>query len=129
MQEPVTKYIEAADDDLKAAAVLLENRQPFYVSFLCHQALQKILRGYSLETLNRYPPLINDLLEIADDTEAGLRMEDETRAFVDSLSVYPDVIGNPVYRKKIIDENTLDRAKEVLAKTQEVVEMVRALFT
>lgn len=129
MQEPVIKYIDACDHDLAAAQVLLDNGHEFYVPFFCHQALHKILRGYSLQILNRYPPITHDLLAIADETEAGLRMEDDgTRDFVGSLSVYPEVIQNPVYRQKIIKSTADGKAEQILLQTRMVVEMVRALF-
>jgi HEPN domain-containing protein len=128
MQEPVEKYIQACDDDLEAAAILVKGGHYFYVPFLCHQALNKIFRGYFLEVLNRYPPLTGDLLAIADDTEIGLRLEEDERAFVASLKVYPEVIGNPVYRQKILDRNSKNHVEGVLEKTTAIAEMVRGLF-
>ncbi len=128
MQEPVIKYIEAGREDLETAALLLKNKMDFYVPYLCHQALHKVLRGYFLECLNRYPPLTNDLLAIADDTEAGLMMDGTTREFVGALSIMPEVVGNPVYRTKILKMIRDEKGVEILAKTQNVFEMIKKLI-
>ncbi len=128
MQEPVEKYIKACDDDLQAIKILIDGGHYFYIPFLCHQALYKIFRGYFLEVLNRYPPLTSDLLVIADDTEIGLRLEESEREFVATLKVYPEVIANPVYRQKILDQNTKEHVQKVYAQTEAIVEMVRKLF-
>ena len=128
MQEPVIKYVEAGQDDLEAAKMLIEKGMGFYTPFLCHQALHKILRGYFLEYLNKYPPLTNDLLAIADDTEAGLMMEDSDRDFVNSLSIFPEVIGNPVYRAKILEVSKGDKAILMLEKTTSIFQMVKKLI-
>jgi len=128
MQEPVIKYIEAGQADLETARLLIENNKNFYTPFLCHQALQKILRGCFLEYLNRYPPLTNDLLKIADDTEAGLMMEEADRKFVSSLSIYPDVIGNPVYRMKILEDSNGEKAVKMLEKTNLIFQILKKLI-
>ena len=128
MQEPVEKYVQAAIEDLETAQILQSQGRCFYVPFLCHQALNKVLRGYYLDYLNRYPPITDDLLAIADDTEAGLRMDESTRTFVNSLSVWPQIVGNPVYRQKIIEQTSPENTKDILEQTGKIVEMVRSLI-
>lgn len=128
MQEPVRKYIQACQDDLEAARILIEAGQRFYTPFLCHQALQKILRGYFLETHNRYPPMNDDLLALADATDAGSRLDASSRRFAQSLSIYPQVVSNPVYRQKILQATEPDKARETLACARSIAKTIRELF-
>lgn len=129
MQEPVEKYVLGCKEDLETAQLLLDQGRCFYIPFLCHLAINKVLRGYYLDYLNRYPPFTDDLLAIADDTEAGLQMDEETRNFVNSLSIWPQIVGNPVYRQKIIDQTSPDATREILEQTEKIVEMVRKLIS
>ena len=128
MQEAVEKYVHACHDDLDAAQILIDGGQCFYTPFLCHQALQKILRGLFLETQNRYPPVTADLLSIADGCDAGKRLDAPMRVLLQSLSVYPEVIGNPVYRKKILEQCTQESARDMLKQTKAIVRLVRSLI-
>jgi HEPN domain-containing protein len=124
MQETVVKYVDHSKQAMASAEALVKSGNTFYVPFLCHQALQAILRGYILETQNRYPPLVDDLLRIADESDIGPGWDAATRSFVGSLSIFPEVVGNPVYRQKILLQHPAEVAQEAVSKTAEIAAMI-----
>jgi hypothetical protein len=98
----VKKYIDGSHDDLRTAEALFAMDMPFYVPFLCHQALLKLLRGFFLERQNRYPIYETHLPTLAEAAGAMEFLDGDSRSFLHELSFYPEVIAHSVYREKIL---------------------------
>ncbi len=46
MNEKVLYWIDIAEYDMETAKVMLEGKRFLYVGFMCHQVIEKILKGY-----------------------------------------------------------------------------------
>ena len=46
MKEKIQYWIEMAEYDLETAKVMLKGKRFLYVGFMCHQVIEKILKGY-----------------------------------------------------------------------------------
>ena len=46
MNEKIQYWIDIAEYDLETARVMLEGRRFLYVGFMCHQVIEKALKGY-----------------------------------------------------------------------------------
>lgn len=46
MNEKIRYWIDLAEYDLETARVMLTGKRFLYVGFMCHQAIEKILKGY-----------------------------------------------------------------------------------
>lgn len=46
MNEKIQYWIDIAEYDLETAKVMLEGKRFLYVGFMCHQVIEKILKGY-----------------------------------------------------------------------------------
>lgn len=124
MMDVVAKYVEGCRDDLDAARTLLDAGKPFWVAFLCHQALFKLLRGYFLQTQNRYPPNEPLLPALARASGLDASLAEADLEFLYELSFYPQVISQSVYRQKIA-ERAADAAS-VLQKAADLADSIRA---
>ncbi|OGP43902.1 MAG: hypothetical protein A2022_11810 [Deltaproteobacteria bacterium GWF2_42_12] len=100
MRSAVKNWIASADYDLRTAANLFKSRRYIYVVFLCHLAIEKILKALVCKRLNEMPPYthnLNRLIELA-----GISLDEKHQEFIkdtlkNSFSVIPEVfIGNPV---------------------------------
>ena len=122
MMEATQKYLDGCREDLDAAKALLDAGQPFYVPFICHQALFKVLRGYYLESRNSYPLADVRLNLIAEEGGAAAFLSDEDKALLVELSFFPDAIAHSVYREKLWKHS--ENAREILDRTRRVAEAV-----
>ncbi len=124
MMDVVIKYVEGCRDDLDAARTLLDAGKPFWVAFLCHQALFKLLRGYFLETQNRYPPNESHLPTLARASGVDASLAAQDLDFLHELSFYPQVASQSVYRQKIA-ERAAD-APSMLRRAAGLADTIRA---
>ncbi len=123
MMDVVVKYVEGCRDDLDAARTLLDAGRPFWVGFLCHQALFKLLRGYFLEMQNRYPPNESHLPTLARASGLDATLTGADLDFLHELSFYPQVVSQSVYRQKIAERATEGAA--VLGRASALADAIR----
>ena len=93
MRSAVKNWIASADYDLRTAANLFKSRRYIYVVFLCHLAIEKILKAIVCKRLNEMPPYthnLNRLIELA-----GISLDEKHQEFIkdtlkNSFSVIPE---------------------------------------
>ena len=80
MRSAVKNWIASADYDLRTAANLFKSRRYIYVVFLCHLAIEKILKALVCKRLNEMPPYthnLNRLIELA-----GISLDEKHQEFI-----------------------------------------------
>ena len=55
MNERANYWLELSDYDIITAKAMLETQRLLYVGFMCHQAIEKILKAYCSEKTNEQP--------------------------------------------------------------------------
>ena len=54
-------WMKLAEYDLETAKVMLDGGRYLYVGFMCHQVIEKALKGYYVATLLEDPPFLHNL--------------------------------------------------------------------
>lgn len=54
--EKVQYWIELAKYDLRAAYVMAQGGMYLYVGFMCHQTIEKALKGLYVSRMGEFPP-------------------------------------------------------------------------
>lgn len=54
--EKLKYWLELAEYDLETAKVMLDGGRHLYVGFMCHQVIEKALKGYYVSVLADDPP-------------------------------------------------------------------------
>lgn len=62
MKKSTKNWIMTAEYDLKTADSLLRAKRKFYVIFLCHLAIEKMLKGIISEKQEKLPPYTHNLV-------------------------------------------------------------------
>ena len=57
-------WLEIASYDLKTAEAMLNSKRFLYVGFMCHQSIEKILKGIYSKKHNKVPPRIHNLARL-----------------------------------------------------------------
>ena len=57
-------WLEIANYDLKTAEAMLNSKRFLYVGFMCHQSIEKILKGIYSKKYNKVPPRIHNLAKL-----------------------------------------------------------------
>ena len=61
----VQYWIELAEYDLETAEVMLNTKRYLYVGFMCHQVIEKMLKGYFVYVKDETPEKIHNLTKLA----------------------------------------------------------------
>jgi HEPN domain-containing protein len=80
MKKATTNWLLSATYDLKTAATLLKNKRYIYVVFMCHLALEKILKAILSEMLKELPPYIHNLNRLIE--MGNITLPEEYQVFV-----------------------------------------------
>jgi len=118
MKEITRDWIEIAKDDLETAQAMFDAHRYLPALFMCHQALEKLLKAAVTIASTDYPPRTHNLLELMKATT--IRMEDETQKFLAKVNPFYIEARYAEYRKKVTALCDREFTKDILDKTDEV---------
>lgn len=84
MKKAAAIWMDDAEYDIQSAEVMLKSGRYFYVIFMCHLAVEKMLKAVWLESKEEIPPKVHDLVYLMINT--GLSLPDDLKKFVTDLS-------------------------------------------
>ncbi len=70
--EIVKNWSDASKQDLETADILFENKKYHHALFFCHLSIEKYLKAIIIRTTKTAPPLIHDLVRLAEKTDIKL---------------------------------------------------------
>ena len=103
----VQAWLDQVHEDISAAECLLQGGHWLYVAFLCHQALEKVLKAYYLATHDDDPPYTHShgrLLDICGLTD---ELPPENLRFIDFM--VPMYIKARYPQQKLVAARLLDK--------------------
>jgi HEPN domain-containing protein len=62
MRKETLNWIALAEYDIESASHMLNTGRYLYVVFLCHLALEKMLKAHVVESTHEFPPKTHDLI-------------------------------------------------------------------
>lgn len=123
MRDQTKNWLEMAEYDLKTADHMLKAGRNIYVIFMCHLAIEKMLKAVFVETTGKTPPKTHDLILLSERSSVGFPREmSEFVGIVNNASVatrYPHDLSElkSSYPKKV--------AEEYLKKTKETTRWLK----
>ena len=119
-------WFESAEYDLQTARAMLETRRLLYVGFMCHQTIEKSLKGVFV---TRKPeeelPYIHKLMRLANQTEISDEMSEEQLSLLDMLSPLNIEARYPMHKAKLMESLTVERCKEMIQETEALFEWLK----
>lgn len=118
MHEETKNWLEMAEYDLKTANHMMKAGRNIYVIFMCHLAIEKLLKAIYVETAGKTPPKTHDLILLSEKSSVEFpRQMSEFVGMINNASVatrYPHDLSElkSSYPKKVAEEY-LKRTKEV----------------
>ena len=70
--EIVKNWSDASKQDLETAEILFENEKYHHALFFCHLSIEKYFKAIIVKTTKKAPPLIHDLVRLAEKTDIKL---------------------------------------------------------
>jgi len=116
-------WLAQVDYDLATAEHMLNAGRYIYVVFMCHLALEKVLKALVTEEAQKLPPRTHNLIDLAQ--RAKLTLSQEHRDFVGKINDASIVTRYPDDLSKIVSQYPESVAQEYLEKTKEAIAWIR----
>jgi len=117
-EEKIDYWVDLSDYDLESAGVMLSGKRYLYVGFLCHQTIEKILKGCYTKLKEETPPFTHDLPYLA--VKGGFYdlFSQGQKEFIDEIEPLNIKTRYPDYKKEVAKGLTYERCVELLEQTK-----------
>jgi HEPN domain-containing protein len=123
VKDTTKNWIAAADYDFKTAESLLKSRRKIYVVFMCHLAIEKMLKSIVSEKQEKLPPYTHNLVYLVG--LCGLTVPEKLRDFIELLNDKSVPMRYPENVVKLEKQFSLASAKSYLKNTKEVIKWLK----
>jgi HEPN domain-containing protein len=117
MRDETKLWIDDAEYDLESAKAMLDSGRYFFVVFICHLTVEKLLKAVIVERQAIEPPKIHNLIDLA--TRGAIAIPAEHRTLVNELDNMGVVTRYPDGRRALADTLTDTRVKSLYERTVE----------
>lgn len=118
-------WIDISEYDLDVAKGMLEKGYYIYVGFMCHQAIEKILKAIYVRNNDRIPPYVHKLDRLIE--EAGIKnlFSEIQLDFIDELTPLNIQARYPAYKDSIYKLVNKEKAECIFKKSKELWKWLR----
>ena len=85
MTKSVKYWLDLSDYDLATAEAMLLTKRYLYVGFMCHQAIEKILKALYVQLFNELPPYTHNLIQLTNLTNINKELSEEQKEVIIKL--------------------------------------------
>ncbi len=120
MNEKSKYWFELSEYDLVTAEAMLKTERYLYVGFMCHQAIEKILKAYFNKLHDEPAPYSHNLFLLAEKAGLASHFSEEQKDFIDHLEPLNIESRYPSYKEKIFQTLSKTYCNQLLNKTKEL---------
>jgi HEPN domain-containing protein len=120
MGEKVQYWIDISDYDLETAEAMLRSKRYLYVGFMCHQAIEKVLKAYYTGTKSETAPFSHSLSYLAKKGDFYESFSEEQKDFIDQLEPLNIEARYPSHKERLMKSLTEEKCTEILKRTKEL---------
>jgi HEPN domain-containing protein len=127
MRPETEAWVEDAEYDLQSAKVMLDSGRYFFVVFMCHLTIEKLLKSVIVERQGLEPPRMHNLFGLI--TRAGLTIPAERRPLINELDNMSVVTRYPDGRRAIASTLTTESTTALYDRTVEFASWLKQELT
>lgn len=118
--DKIRYWVEMSDYDLETAKAMLFSKRYLYVGFMCHQAIEKILKAYWSMKREDPPMKIHSLMRLAEMSGIDEFMSEEQKNFVDTIEPLNIETRYPSHKERLLKSLTPERCRQIIKTTNEL---------
>ncbi|MCK5843612.1 MAG: HEPN domain-containing protein [Victivallales bacterium] len=124
-KEAIEYWVELAEYDLETAKVMLDGKRYLYVGFMCHQAVEKILKAHYVSVNNEIPPFTHNLMFLAEETDILDSLSDGQKDIIQTLRPLNVESRYPKYKDKVFGTLSDERCREIVSNTESMLKWIK----
>jgi HEPN domain-containing protein len=123
----IAYWLALAQYDLDTAEAMLKTGRLLYVGFMCHQAIEKILKACFVKRRNETPPYSHNLSQLAKECGILENISEEQKKYISFLQPMNVESRYPAYKDKVFQTLDAERCEEILRQTREFSQWLQSL--
>jgi HEPN domain-containing protein len=126
MNEKSKYWLELSEYDIETAEAMLETKRFLYVGFMCHQAIEKILKAYFNKIHDEHAPYTHNLFLLAEKSGLDTHLSEEQKNFIDQLEPLNIESRYPSYKEKVFKTLSQQYCSQIIKNTKELHQWISA---
>lgn len=119
-------WFDGAEYDLQTAHAMLETQRMLYVGFMCHQVIEKALKGcFVTRKPDEELPYIHKLMRLANLCGLSAEMSERQLDLLDTLSPLNVEARYPLQKERLLASLTVPRCEQMIKETEELYQWIR----
>ncbi|MBQ6068581.1 MAG: HEPN domain-containing protein [Bacteroidales bacterium] len=123
-EERVKYWVDIAEYDFDTAKVMFKSGRRLYVAFMCHQAVEKMLKAY-WSSQGKEAPYIHNLNRLAEGSGLLSELSEEQCDFIESLTPMNIEARYPEYRDQLLRTLTPKMCREIINNTKAFMQWIK----
>ena len=119
MRKDTKSFLDSVEYDIQTAQHMVNTGRYIYVIFMCHLAIEKMLKAIVAETINRTPPKTHNLIYLL--KLAEIQVPSEYFEFITKINNASIITRYPEDFSKLVVSYPEEVAKKYLTTTKEVI--------
>jgi len=124
-KEKLKYWVDLSNSDFVVAETLMKNGHNLYAGFMCHQAVEKIFKGYFAKVKNDTPPFKHDLEFLAQQSGLYELLNEEQISLIEKLNPLNIEARYPDYKNKLSQYLTNERIQSIFCQTKEILQWIK----
>lgn len=129
INEKIQYWLEIAIDDLDSAKIMLEKKKYLQSGFYCHQAIEKITKGYFIFIKKIDPPYTHNISKLMNDCGLFITLTDDQKNLLDILMPLNIEARYPDEKKEIMRTLSSARSLEIYNRTRDMAQWIQKLIS
>ncbi len=118
-------WIETAEYDLETARTMQRGSRWLYVGYMCHQAVEKMLKAVYVKKKSKIPPYSHNLKELIDKSVIEKELTPEQMDLIAELTPLNIEARYPAYREKLHGMLDEKKGETIIKRTEALCEWLR----
>lgn len=128
MNDKAKYWFEMSDYDFDTAEAMLSTGRYLYVGFMCHQTIEKALKGYWSTVTDEVPLKTHSLSRLAEKTDIDKKMSESQLNFIDILEPLNIEARYPSYKERLMKSLNKEYCIGLLSKTKELQLWIKSML-
>jgi HEPN domain-containing protein len=125
-EQIIKHWIDDSDEDFETMIVLFDSRKFSWSLFIGHLMIEKLLKAYFVKVNDDYPPLIHNLLRLAE--KSGLQLSDEQVEQLVTITAFNINARYDDYKMSFKNRCTPDYTSEWIDKLKTLRQWIKTLI-
>lgn len=121
-------WVDLAEYDLETAQAMLRTQRFLYVGFMCHQAVEKMLKAYFCYNRQEHPPKVHGLRVLAQKVGLLDIMNEEQIDLLNLLEPLNIEARYPKDKDLLLQSLSYEKCNDIIQKTKGLLQWIKVKF-